>query len=124
MKILFVIISLITTSVLQQKHVQLVSPQVFAEALKKEKGILLDIRTPGEYKKGHLKGSVLMDFFRDDFEKSLDKLDKNKTYFIYCGIGGRSEECGAMMEHKGFKKVYDLDGGISRWKAAGLPVEN
>lgn len=124
MKTLFIIITLITSSVLQQKHVQLVSPQVFAEALKKEKGVLLDIRTPGEYKKGHLKGSILMDFFRDDFEKSLDKLDKNKTYFIYCGIGGRSEECGGMMESKGFKKVYDLDGGISRWKAAGLPVEN
>ena len=124
MKTLFIIIISLITGVLQQKHVQLVSPQVFAEFLKKEKGVLLDIRTPGEYKKGHLKGSVLLDFFRDDFEKSLDKLDKNKTYYIYCGIGGRSEECGVMMENKGFKKVYDLDGGISRWKAAGLPIEN
>ena len=124
MKTLIILISLLATSTFQQKHILLVAPTVFAEALKKEKGILLDIRTPGEYKKGHLKGSILMDFFRDDFEKALDKLDKNKTYFIYCGIGGRSEECGVMMENKGFKKVYDLDGGISRWKAAGLPIEN
>ena len=124
MKTIVILIGLFTTSIFQQKHVLLVSPTVFAEALKKEKGVLLDIRTPGEYKKGHLKGSILMDFFRDDFEKSLDKLDKHKTYFIYCGIGGRSEECGVMMENKGFKKVYDMDGGISKWKAAGLPIEN
>lgn len=105
----------------QQFH--LVSPQEFNQKMKTEKGILIDVRTPGEYKKGHLKGARLLDIFSDDFEKEIDKLDKSQTYFVYCGVGGRSEECTVMMKKKGFKKVYDMDGGIKRWTKEGLPIE-
>jgi len=120
--IITLLLSLISITI-QAQSIKLLSPKEFELTLKKEKGILIDIRTPGEYKKGHLKGAILLDFFRDDFEKELSKLDKKKTYFIYCGIGGRSEECGELMKKKGFRLVYDLDGGISRWKAEGLPIE-
>ncbi len=106
----------------QIQTVTLLPPKEFNRVLQTEKGVLIDIRTPGEFKKGHIKGALMLDFFSDNFEKELDKLDKKKTYFIYCGIGGRSEECGEMMAKKKFKKVYDLDGGINRWKAEALPI--
>lgn len=101
----------------------LISPAVFNEKLQKEKGVLIDVRTPGEYKKGHLKGARLLDIFSDNFETEIDKLDKNATYFVYCAAGGRSGECAELMQKKGFKKVYDMDGGIRKWQSEGLPVE-
>lgn len=101
----------------------LISPTGFNEKLQKEKGVLIDVRTPGEYKKGHLKGARLLDIFSDNFETEIDKLDKNATYFVYCATGGRSGECAELMQKKGFKKVYDMDGGIRKWQSEGLPVD-
>lgn len=101
----------------------LITPSAFYQKIQSEKGALIDVRTPGEYKKGHLKGARLLDIFSDNFEAEIDKLDKNATYFVYCGTGGRSAECAEMMQKKGFKKVYDMDGGIRKWQSEGLPVE-
>ena len=49
----------------------LLSPKDFAQQLTTEKGILLDVRTPGEWKKGHLKDARHLDIFRDDFENEI-----------------------------------------------------
>jgi rhodanese-related sulfurtransferase len=106
-----------------QPKIVLLSPTEFQQKLNTEKGTLLDVRTPSEFNKGHLKGAQLLDIFNDDFEPRLDKLDKNTTYFVYCGVGGRSSEACEMMNKKGFKLVYDLDGGIQKWKSQNLPVE-
>lgn len=95
----------------------------FSTQMKNESGVLIDVRTPGEYKKGYIAGSVLMDIFNDNFDSELAKLDKTKTYYVYCAKGGRSEECSEKMLALGFKKVYNLDGGISDWKDSGLPIE-
>jgi rhodanese-related sulfurtransferase len=106
-------------------QVKLVQPKEFATQLRGEKSkhLLIDVRTPSEYKKGHLKGAILMNIFDDNFDADLTKLDRNTTYYIYCGIGGRSAECTEKMQTMGFKKVIELDGGIKRWMANGLPVE-
>jgi phage shock protein E len=112
-----------TIKPLSKQQVQRVGPKVFSERIQKGSIVLLDVRTPGEYKKGHIRGARLLDIFSDDFEKELNKLDRKATYMVYCGIGGRSEECSEMMRKKGFVSVYDLDGGIKRWQAEGFPVE-
>ena len=104
--------------------VLLVTPKVFSEQLTSEKGILLDVRTPAEWKKGHLKNARHLDLFRDDFEEELTKLDTNATIYVYCAAGGRSAEAAEMLHQKGFHKVVDMDGGFMRWKSEGFPVEN
>lgn len=106
-----------------KQNIQLVSPKLFNERLQQGGVVLIDVRTPGEFRKGHLKGARLLDIFSDDFEKEVNKLNRTASYMIYCGIGGRSAECTEMMRKKGFTSVYELDGGIKRWQSEGFPVE-
>ena len=85
--------------------------------------ILLDCRTPEEVSEGALEGNVNINFDSDDYKQQIDKLDKNKTVYIYCRSGNRSHKSAVMMEEMKFKKVIDLDGGIIAWKEEGLPVK-
>lgn len=101
----------------------LLKPQEFNNMMQNKPGILLDVRTPGEYKKGFIKGARLLDIFSDEFDTELAKLDKTKTYYVYCASGGRSDECAQKMLAMGFTNIYDLDGGFSQWKNFSLPFE-
>ncbi len=84
--------------------------------------VILDIRTPEEYANEHIAESVLLDFYSDDFENELDKLDKSKTYLVYCRSGNRSSKSMSIMGGLGFMEVYDMGGGINQWKAEGYPT--
>lgn len=97
-------------------------PAVFQKSLQARKGILLDVRTPKEFEAGHLSNATNIDYKNDNFETQLNKLDKTKTYFVYCKSGVRSENAAEIMEELGFTQVYNLDGGIDAWKDEGLPV--
>lgn len=87
-------------------------------------GVLLDLRTTEEMKnKGYIKGAIQLDYLAKDADAQVDKLDKNKTYYIYCASGGRSSDCAEYMEKHGFKRVYTLEKGLSDWLLKGFPVE-
>ncbi len=85
--------------------------------------VVLDIRTPDEYAEGHIGGSSNLDFYEPDFAASLDALDKDLPYFVYCRSGNRSSQALETMKDLGFTEVYELDGGIITWAEAGLPIE-
>jgi phage shock protein E len=101
---------------------ELLEPKAFQEKMKNEPGIILDVRTASEQKNGMIKGAQALDIFAENFEMQLDKLDKSKTYYVYCAAGGRSLEACEIMEKKGFTKLVDLDGGFGRWRDEGLEV--
>jgi rhodanese-related sulfurtransferase len=84
---------------------------------------LIDIRTPEEYRSGHLKGAQLIDFYAADFYPKLEKLDKNQPVLIYCRSANRSGQAVMKMKQMGFKQVYNMKGGINAWIGAGYPVE-
>lgn len=86
-------------------------------------GVVIDLRTNDEISRGYIKGMVQIDFLAKDAEAQIDKLDKTKTYYVYCAGGGRSAEAAEMMEKKGFKKIYNLEKGFSEWKQKGFPME-
>ncbi len=90
----------------------------FNEKLKgKEDLIVIDIRTPNEIVQGTIVEDPLkLDFYEKNFKDELAKLDKTKTYFIYCAHGNRTRETKKFMKELGFTKVYDLKGGIVTWK--------
>lgn len=102
---------------------KVISAAEFGDNIANQPGVILDVRTPGEYKKGFIKNARLLDIFGDNFDAELNKLDRNATYYVYCASGGRSAECAEKMQTLGFKKVYDLDGGMGAWRNANMPVE-
>lgn len=99
------------------------APARFQQELAKEPNAqVLDVRTPGEYKQGHLQGAKNLDIFHDDFDKQLASLDKTRPVYVYCLGGGRSAEAAEKMQKMGFKKVVDMEGGFRAWQDKGLPV--
>jgi phage shock protein E len=85
--------------------------------------VVLDVRTDEEFAKGHIGGAKQLNFFADDFEKNLGKLDKTKPYLLHCQSGGRSGKALKAMQKLGFEKVYHLDGGMLAWEKAGGAVD-
>lgn len=84
--------------------------------------VLLDLRTSDEISKGTIPSATQIDYFRKDFETEIAKLDRNKTYFLYCAAGGRSTETADLMQKLGFTKVFNLKDGFTAWKKAKMPV--
>lgn len=75
---------------------------------------LLDVRTPGEYHAGTIKGAKNADVTSSQFKNALHTLDKSTTYFVFCRSGNRSGSACKTMAGQGFK-VYNLAGGIGAW---------
>ncbi len=84
--------------------------------------VVIDVRTPEEFATGHIKNAVNIDFMSRDFFKKIKKLDKNSPYVI-CSTDGRTGKVAAkVMESEGFKKLYNMDGGIIGWAEKNYPV--
>ncbi|MBF0278521.1 MAG: rhodanese-like domain-containing protein [SAR324 cluster bacterium] len=83
---------------------------------------IVDVRTPAEYSEGHIQNSSLVDFYSKTFTEELQKLDRDKTYLVYCRSGNRSGKTLTMMQKLGFKKVYNMSGGFLAWNAEKLPA--
>ena len=94
-----------------------------SSAKKDGKVVVLDVRTPEEYKASHIPGAVNVDFKAKDFAEKVTKLDKDKTYVVHCGGGGRSTSSLETFKKLGFKSIVHLDNGFRSWEKAGLPVE-
>jgi len=84
---------------------------------------LVDVRTPEEYREGHIKNSLNINVQGSSFEAEVAKLDKKRPVMVYCRSGGRSASAQRMLIDMGFAEVVNLDGGIRGWQSAGKPVE-
>jgi phage shock protein E len=84
--------------------------------------VVLDVRTAGEYYTEHIKGAINIDVEGMTFDGDIAKLDKSKTYAVYCHSGRRSGIAVGKMADAGFKSLFNLDGGIQVWQGAGLPL--
>lgn len=85
--------------------------------------VILDVRTADEYNGGHIKNATNIDWNSENAESSLKALDPNNTYFVYCLSGGRSSSAANYLRTNGFKEVYELEGGMMKWRSATLPEE-
>ncbi len=84
--------------------------------------LLIDVRTPEEYASGHIENSVNIDYKADNFKELIAELDTNQDVYVYCKVGGRSNNSAKMMEKMGFKKIYDLEGGILQWEKEDFKI--
>ena len=88
--------------------------------------VLLDVRSPKEYAEGHVAGAVNIPVSGvplKQFDESVGKLDKDKTYLVHCARGVRSANAVSRMEKLGFKRLLDFSGGMAEWQKAGKPLE-
>lgn len=106
----------------QQQPVNLNAQQA-AQLLQTNKNVVvLDVRTPAEFREGHLKNAINVDYNAPDFEQQLARLDNQKPYLVHCAAGGRSTRSLPVLQKLGFRSVRHLDGGLNAWQQAGLPV--
>lgn len=74
--------------------------------------VILDVRTPSEFASGAIPGALNINFMGADFDRKIDRLDKTKTYFVYCRSGNRSGQACQLMAQKGFSNLFNLSGGL------------
>lgn len=85
--------------------------------------VILDVRMPNEFRRGHLKGALNLDITMSSFKKKIAALDKKAHYLVHCQSGKRSTSALHKLAKADFVKVTHLDGGIAAWTQAGNPVE-
>jgi thioredoxin 1 len=94
----------------------------FADKIKElPTATLIDVRTPDEFSKGHLANANNYDWNGTEFDNQLAPLDKSEPVFVYCLSGGRSSSAANKMRSDGFTQVFEMDGGIMKWRGANLP---
>ena len=107
----------------QSDSIDTLAPQAFIKQAKTDTtAIILDVRTPGDYKEEHLAGARQLDFLNTSvFDAGIKQLDKSHTYYVYCRSGKRSHNACIKMKKQGLK-VFDMEGGILNWKKLGMPT--
>lgn len=105
--------------------VEVVSPQEVYDAVYNSdaKTQLVDVRTTSEFTVSHLKNAQNICVTNNDFKEKVKTLDKDEPVYVYCKKGGRSAKAAKILTEMGFKKVYDLQGGITNWEEKGLETE-
>lgn len=102
---------------------KLLSAKVFQQQIAKTiDAVIIDVRKPEEFKGGSIPKAINIDFEDDYFQLHAKQLDASKTYFIYCLSGTRSNLAADFLRKNGFKKVYELDGGMLAWRNNDLPI--
>lgn len=103
-------------------------PQSSAEDVKasldnNEKVKILDVRTPEEYKEGHIRDSVLLPV--DEVKEKVEKVlpNKDQKIYVHCRSGMRSAKATKEMLTLGYSNVHNMQGGIVAWEKQGFPVK-
>lgn len=92
----------------------------FSTMTQKAGVVTLDVRTPGEFSQGHIQGAMNIDVESSAFDSEIAKLDKTKTYAVYCHSGRRSGIATQTMAKMGFKHLYNLENGLADWMSQGM----
>jgi rhodanese-related sulfurtransferase len=88
---------------------------------------ILDVRSRWEYRQGHVPGAVFIPFWAVPFLGTLFPAwrvpaKREDTLVVYCGHGPRAWMAGAALRRRGFRDVQYLDGHMTGWRRAGLPL--
>ena len=97
--------------------------QMSVRELNERKGAMqiVDVRGPGEWKKGHVPGA--RHIFVPELQKRISELDRNKPTAVYCGSGYRSSIASSILKADGFDDLWNVPGSWEAWRKAKLPVE-
>lgn len=121
--LLVFMLSMISCGQTVKSEVEVVSPEKTLEILQKDDVQLIDVRTPDEYADGFIARAKNINFYDSNFNVQIEGLDKDKPVIVYCKLGGRSSKSAKKFQEAGFVKIYDLQGGFTKWKKEGHPVK-
>lgn len=119
--LLSILLGLFTSCVSDKNNSTLVSSEEMKELMVLDSVQLIDVRTLEEFREGHLQDAQNL-IYDEDFARKITQLDKSKPVAVYCRTGRRSEECSKILKDAGFKKIYQLRGGLSQWEYEDLIV--
>ena len=101
---------------------QSLEPHAFQKAyMTEDNSILIDVREFFEFRKSRIKGAINIPS-SGGYDITADTTGKDKSLFFYCYSGGRSRRAAEFFYNKGFRKIFNLAGGITAWKKEGLAV--
>ncbi|PIQ30229.1 MAG: thioredoxin 1 [Bacteroidetes bacterium CG18_big_fil_WC_8_21_14_2_50_41_14] len=106
----------------QNPNVKQVNSIKFEKLIKDSTGTLLDVRTLGEFKNGHIADAGQLNYYALDFRRKLLLLSKDQPIYLYCNTGYRSQRAAEILVKNGYKEVYNLEHGILEWNLKNLPV--
>ncbi len=120
--------SLIIMVAAEEQTFQNITVDTAYQMIKKENKypnlIILDVRTPCEYEKGHLYDAILIPYNELEFEAGISELEgyKNSEIIVYCKSGYRSTLASEILVENGFTNIYNMLGGILAWIDADYPI--
>ena len=106
----------------QQPNYELLSAADAAQLIRNTEPLLLDVRTPAEFARGHLEGAVLIPV--QDLQVRWKEISdyRNQDVLIYCATGNRSTVASKILIDNGFKRILNLRSGIVDWAGRGHSV--
>ena len=100
-------------------RISIISAEEMQTFLKFDDVQLVDVRSNESFKKESIPLAQNIDYASPTFLEDIERLDKAKPVFVYCNTGKRSAKCSKKLLEAGFTKIYDLEGGITKWKHEG-----
>ncbi len=99
-----------------------ISPEDLAGRLQHNAPLVLDVRTPAEFRDGHIAGAI--NIAHDEIAGQWPALNiqRDDEVIVYCGTGRRAGLAQQALETLGYSRTRLLEGGFEAWKKAGLPV--
>lgn len=98
------------------------SPEQVKQSMAGTPGLqIIDVRTPAEYKDGHIPGARLIPL--QELGNRYTEVDKGKPAILVCRSGSRSAQAYKLLAGQGYDKIQHLEGGLSRWVADGNAIQ-
>jgi len=104
-------------------NIRTITPASLLDQPGDQRGLIIDVRSPGEYRAGHVPGAINIP--HTSIGQELSQLDgyKDKPVVLYCKSGRRAGIAGEILAGAGFKQLHHLEGDMDGWLAGSYPVE-
>ncbi|MBA3900557.1 MAG: thioredoxin fold domain-containing protein [Bacteroidetes bacterium] len=118
------LISILFACNTSSQHAALLTPAEFESKMNTTNDFqLIDVRTSEEFSENRIENAANMDYYDERFKSHAELLDKSKPTFVYCKVGGRSNEAVMILLKEGFTEIYELKGGIMAWDKENMPMD-
>jgi len=121
---LVVFIAVIFTSVkASMSAAKKITHQQATLLINRENAIVVDVRAESEFKQGHILDSRVLPLskLKNNELGSLEK-EKDTPIIVVCNTGMTSGQACQMLQKSGFSNIHNLQGGITQWRSANLPL--